>query len=75
MLKLSKEKWDEAAAHAMTAVLPDFRRRVWYPPTSPSLNPTKIGLVFGCKYGAVLLKDAVGLVQATNDGNMKVSWW
>eukprot|EP00775_Hariotina_reticulata_P010150 gene10150-10308_t len=72
MLKLSKEKWDEAAAHAMTAVLPDFRRRVWYPPTTAANNPTKIGLVFGCKYGAVQLKDAVSLAQAASEGSIKV---
>lgn len=59
MLKLSKEKWDEAAAHAMQAVQPDFRKRVWYPPG----HNMGIGILFNCKYGAVCLKDSVALLQ------------
>lgn len=54
VLKLSKEKWEEAAAHAATAVVSDFRRRVWHPP-----NGSAVGLLFGCKYGGVLLKEPV----------------
>ncbi len=55
VLKLSKEKWEEAAAHAAQAVQSDFRRRVWYPPAAAAT----VGLVYGCKYGAVQLKDPV----------------
>eukprot|EP00798_Chlamydomonas_sp_ICE-L_P031265 gene31265-6408_t len=54
ILKLSKEKWEEAAAHALTAVMPDFRKRVWFPP-----GDSTHGILFTCKYGAVLLKDQV----------------
>lgn len=68
ILKLSKEKWDEAAAHAMQAVVPDFRRRVWYPP-GYSMG---IGLVFNCKYGSVQLRDTISLAQAQPDGSVKV---
>ncbi len=59
VLKLSKEKWDEASAHALQAVQPDFRKRVWYPPG----HNMGIGILFGCKYGAVALKDCVMLLQ------------
>jgi hypothetical protein len=59
VLKLSKEKWDEAAAHAMQAVQPDFRKRVWYPPG----HNMGIGILFNCKYGAVCLKESVALLQ------------
>lgn len=55
VLKLSKEKWEEAATHASQAVQSDFRRRVWYPPAAAAT----VGLVYGCKYGAVQLKDPV----------------
>eukprot|EP00198_Chlamydomonas_reinhardtii_P006783 XP_001696119.1 predicted protein of CSE family [Chlamydomonas reinhardtii] len=63
VLKLSKEKWEEAAAHAATAVVSDFRRRVWHPP-----NGSAVGLLFGCKYGGVLLKEPVSLLHAAPGG-------
>ncbi len=49
ILKLSKEKWEEASTHALTAVVPDFRRRVWYPPG----HNLGVGLVFNCKCVAI----------------------
>ena len=30
VLKLSKEKWDDARDHAMRAVVADNRMRIWY---------------------------------------------
>lgn len=68
ILKLSKEKWEEAAAHAMTAVVPDFRRRVWYPPG----HAMGVGLVFNAKYGAPQLRDSISLAQTSPDGSVKV---
>jgi hypothetical protein len=29
LLKLTKEKWEEAMTHALTAVESDFRKRAW----------------------------------------------
>jgi len=52
----------------MDAVHPDFRRRVWYPPG----HNMGVGLVFNCKYGAVQLKDGIGLAQTNPDGTIKV---
>ncbi|KXZ45073.1 hypothetical protein GPECTOR_59g682 [Gonium pectorale] len=63
ILKLSKEKWEDAAAHAAQAVQSDFRRRVWYPPGTGTGGSQSIGLLFGCKYGAVLLREPVSLVH------------
>ncbi|KIZ02180.1 hypothetical protein MNEG_5775 [Monoraphidium neglectum] len=68
ILKLSKEKWDEAARHAMDAVHPDFRRRVWYPPG----QNMGVGLVFHCKDGAVQLKGGISLAQTNPDGAIKL---
>lgn len=36
MLKLSKEKWDDARDHALRAVVADSRMRIWYAPESTS---------------------------------------
>ncbi|KAI8470506.1 MAG: hypothetical protein J3K34DRAFT_521291 [Monoraphidium minutum] len=67
VLKLSKEKWDEAARHALEAVHPDFRRRVWY----PHGQNMGVGLVFSCKDGAVQLRDRIALAQTGPDGSIK----
>ncbi|KAG1654764.1 hypothetical protein FOA52_015324 [Chlamydomonas sp. UWO 241] len=62
MLKLSPEKWDEVAAHAMAAVAPDFRPRVWRDASCHA------GLVFATKHGSVVLDRPVGYVrQGGND--------
>jgi hypothetical protein len=70
VLKLSKEKWDEASAHALQAVQPDFRRRVWYPPG----HNMGIGILFSCKYGAVALKDCVMLLQVGQGEGGRGPW-
>ena len=66
VLKLSKEKWDEAARHALSAVPPDWRRRVWWPQAGG------VGLVFNCRLGAPQLHEPVALAQALPDGGVKV---
>ena len=68
ILKLSKEKWEEAAQHALTAVVPDFRRRVWYPPGEDIGG----GIVFNCKYGAVQLKEGICTAHTGADGAVQV---
>lgn len=70
LLKLPPEKWDEAAAHAATAVVPDFRQRVWHAPSTHACAGT--GLLFSCRYGAVQLRDPVCLVHSNDDGTVKV---
>lgn len=57
LLKLSPEKWDEVAAHAQGAVMPDFRPRVWWCPA------VKAGLLFSCKNGAVMMDQPIALVK------------
>jgi hypothetical protein len=47
LLKLSPEKWEEVTQHAMAAVVPDFRPRLWW---CPQVNG---GLLFSCKNGAI----------------------
>ncbi len=47
LLKLSPEKWEEVCQHALAAVVPDFRPRVWWCPNIRS------GLLFACKNGSV----------------------
>lgn len=57
LLKLSPEKWEEVTQHALSAVVPDFRPRVWW---CPSIRG---GLLFACKNGAVLPEHPFGYVQ------------
>lgn len=56
LLKLSPEKWEEVAQHAMAAVVPDFRPRVWWCPTIHG------GLLFSCKNGAIIMEHPIALV-------------
>lgn len=56
VLKLSKEKWEEARDHAMRAVVPDNRMRAWY----ADRRNMDIGLLFTCRLGAVELERPVG---------------
>ena len=56
MLKLSKEKWDEARDHAMRAVVADNRMRVWY----ADRDRMEMGLLFTCRLGNVELERPVG---------------
>lgn len=59
VLKLSKEKWDEARDHAMRAVVADNRMRTWY---ADKVNPGR-GLLFTCRLGNVDLDRPVGLLH------------
>ncbi|EFJ53210.1 hypothetical protein VOLCADRAFT_115791 [Volvox carteri f. nagariensis] len=58
VLKLSPEKWEEVCQHAMSAVSPDFRNRVWW------YVPLSLGLLYQCKNGAVQLDNPIGVVKA-----------
>ncbi|WIA17439.1 hypothetical protein OEZ85_014287 [Tetradesmus obliquus] len=70
LLKLPKDKWEEAAEHAKRAVLPDNRMRAWY--ADPST--LELGLLFPCRLGLVDLKRPEALLQRAVDaaGNFKV---
>jgi hypothetical protein len=59
VLKLSKEKWDDARDHAMRAVVADNRMRIWY---ADKAN-MELGLLFTCRLGNVDLDRPVGLLQ------------
>ena len=56
VLKLSKEKWDDARDHAMRAVVADNRMRIWY---ADKAN-MEVGLLFTCRLGNVELDRPVG---------------
>jgi len=57
LLKLSPEKWEEVSQHALAAVVPDFRNRVWWCPN------LRTGLLFACKNGSVAMEHPVALVK------------
>ena len=59
VLKLSKEKWDDARDHAMRAVVADNRMRIWY---ADKAN-MELGLLFICRLGNVDLDRPVGKSQ------------
>eukprot|EP00879_Flechtneria_rotunda_P032539 GHRR01035762.1.p1 GENE.GHRR01035762.1~~GHRR01035762.1.p1 ORF type:complete len:210 (-),score=68.29 GHRR01035762.1:242-784(-) len=61
LLKLAKEKWDEAAEHAKRAVVPDNRMRAWYADRST----LDLGLLFPCRLGVVDLKRPEGRLQTS----------
>ena len=56
VLKLSKEKFDDARDHAMRAVVADNRMRIWYVDKSNM----EVGLLFTCRLGNVDLERPVG---------------
>ena len=58
VLKLSKEKWEEARDHAMRAVVADNRMRIWY----ADKGNMDLGLLFACRLGTVDLDRPVGLL-------------
>lgn len=60
VLKLSKEKWDDARDHAMRAVVADNRMRIWY---ADKAN-MEVGLLFTCRLGNVDLDRPVGTLLA-----------
>ena len=61
VLKLSKEKWDEARDHAMRAVVADNRMRIWY----ADKQNMEVGLLFTCRLGNVDLDRPVGEAAMT----------
>ncbi len=77
VLKLSKEKWEEAREHAMRAVVADGRVRLWRPGAShvrpnqgshsgaecDSVCEDVYGVLFTCRLGAVELDKPMALVQ------------
>jgi hypothetical protein len=56
VLKLSKEKWDDARDHAMRAVVADNRIRIWY--ADKTIMET--GLLFTCRLGNIDLDRPIG---------------
>ncbi|KAG2438687.1 hypothetical protein HXX76_005233 [Chlamydomonas incerta] len=68
VLKLSPEKWDEVCQHALSAVVPDFRNRVWW------WTPLRLGLLYQCKNGAIVMENPIGIVRigASADGSNAV---
>lgn len=62
LLKLSPEKWEEVSQHALQAVVPDFRPRVWWCPAIRS------GLLFSCKNGSVVMDHPIALVKMGGKG-------
>ncbi len=59
VLKLSKEKFDDARDHAMRAVVADNRMRIWYVDKSNM----EVGLLFTCRLGNVDLERPVGALR------------
>ena len=58
VLKLSKEKWEEARDHALRAVVADSRMRAWYAASDPKYS--EYGLLFTCHLGSIDLERPVG---------------
>lgn len=78
VLKLSKEKWDDARDHALRAVVADSRMRIWYSPEGGSDSgngssqsrsggndgaPPADGLLFAARLGDVDLDRPVGVLH------------
>eukprot|EP00798_Chlamydomonas_sp_ICE-L_P030155 gene30155-35135_t len=59
VLKLSKEKWEEARDHAMRAVAGDGRMRAWY----ADRRTLEVGLLFATRLGCIDLDRPVALLQ------------
>lgn len=81
VLKLSKEKWDDARDHALRAVVADGRVRVWYAGDGggggmgASTTPLTCGdgLLFAARLGDVDLERPVGLVTALPRGGAEAT--
>jgi hypothetical protein len=56
LLKLSKEKWEEARDHAMRAVIADNRVRAWF----ADRRQMNVGLLYPCRLGVVDLDRPLG---------------
>ena len=63
VLKLSKEKWEEARDHAMKSVVADNRMRAWY----SDRHNHEIGLLFTCRLGSIDLERPVALLHKLGD--------
>ncbi|GFH16120.1 uncharacterized protein HaLaN_12481 [Haematococcus lacustris] len=61
LLDLSLEKWNQVAAHAQAAAVPDSKPRVWWPSSGQA------GLLFPCKQGAVRMDTPLALLIRTSD--------
>eukprot|EP00803_Ostreobium_quekettii_P007979 evm.model.scf_324.1 EVM.evm.TU.scf_324.1 scf_324:1593-3902(+) len=59
VLKLSKEKWEEARDHAMKSVVADNRMRAWY----SDRHGHEVGLLFTCRLGSIDLERPVALLH------------
>ncbi|GLC55265.1 PSII 6.1 kDa protein [Pleodorina starrii] len=57
VLKLSPEKWDEVSQHAQSAVVPDFRSRVWW------CTALRLGLLYVCKNGAIQMDNPLAIIK------------
>lgn len=69
VLKLSPEKWEEVCQHALSAVQPDGRHRVWW------CQPMRIGLVYPCKNGAVHMESPIGEAANMCIGRLSLDFW
>ncbi|CAL5229988.1 g13422 [Coccomyxa viridis] len=69
VLKLSKEKWDDARDHAMRAVVADNRMRIWYADKASM----ELGLLFTCRLGNVDLDRPVGLLQKKSQDGLQTT--
>lgn len=76
VLKLSKEKWDDARDHALRAVVADSRMRIWYSSEegensgsggSRQANTAADGLLFAARLGDVDLDRPVGVLHRKKD--------
>lgn len=56
VLKLSREKWEEARDHALSAVCPDNAMRAWH----ADKRSMALGLLFACHLAKVDLERPVG---------------
>jgi len=65
ILKLSKEKWSEAREHAMKAVFPDNRLRIWY----PDVRDGCYGILFPCRLGCTNISKPVGVLSKIGSGD------
>ena len=78
VLKLSKEKWDDARDHALRAVVADSRMRIWYSGDSSSDSggngarsdaAAADGLLFAARLGDVDLDRPVGVLHRKSGNN------
>jgi hypothetical protein len=56
----------QVCQHALSAVVPDFRNRVWWWP------PLRLGLLYACRNGAVMMDNPTGEKQHSCDDWMMI---